>query len=103
MQVENSRIGCRLTPTCLVVREATDTVLDTFLEVAAEPEASVGSNGTAWSARKLEVRLLASTHGSEATTAGGGDAGGGSLDAKPHLQEEELRLYGVVPSPRECA
>ena len=102
MQVENSRIGCRLTPTCLVFREATDTVLDTFLEAAAEPEASVGSNGTAWSARKLEVRLLASTR-SEATTAGGGDAGGDSLDAKPHLQEEELRLYGVVPSPRECA
>eukprot|EP01043_Picozoa_sp_COSAG02_P048139 COSAG02_NODE_4696_length_5085_cov_2.504813_6_plen_101_part_00 len=98
MQVATSRVVCKLTPTCLVLREATDTALDAFLEGAAEPEGSDCSDSTVWSARKLEVRLLASTRGSTATTAGGGDGGGGSTGAKHHVQEEELRLYSIMAS-----
>lgn len=96
-----------------LMREPTDTVLDTFLQAAAEPQGDAVGEAAEWSACKLEVRLLASTHGSGAATIVGGDAAPAAAaavakatGAKKQLskqeqqeeQQEEVRLYALVAS-----
>lgn len=87
-----------------LMQESTDTVLDTFLQAAANPVVvDGGDHGDGWSTSKLEVRLLASTHesGAAATIAThvSRQPEQESLeDKKEQEMEEEVRLYAIVAS-----